>query len=220
MPTITAEDCIGKAALILKDEGFDRYTGDELLGWFNDGQREVVTYKPDAYVVTNPLKLAEGTLQEIPGTAVSLIEVVRNMGSDGETPGDHIRLIDKRFLNAQRPSWASDSPSATVRFYMYDDRVPRRFEVYPPQPAANQGYVLVSCAETPPDLGKDAEDTTMLVDDIYANAIVHYIVAKAVSGEPEHTSLAAAHMSMFLQAMGVKEEVEVRDDPNVRKRRA
>jgi len=218
MPTIKADDCISKAAIILQDEGFDRYTEDELWGWFNDAQREVVLYKPDAHVVTDTMQLAAGTMQEIPAAAIALNAVIRNMGTDGATPGAYVDLIDRRLLDAQHPSWATDAPSATVKLYMYDERDPRRFEVYPPQPATGQGYVLISCPETPPEIMKDAEDTTMALSDIYANAIIHYIVAKAVSGEPEHINLASTHMSMFLRGLGMKEEVEMRDNPNIKKR--
>jgi len=213
MSIITAQNCMDKAEIILQDITNDRFSEDELLGWFNDGEREVVALKPDAYIKELAVKLVEGVLQTIPTTAISLISLSHNMGTDGAVPGNIINLIDRKILDAQRKAWATDTASAVVRFYMFDDRKPRNFLVYPQQPASNQGYVMESYVDTPADIAKTG---TMLLADIYANPIVHYMVAKALAKEPGYSAVSTAHMAIFNAELGVKEKAETVNDPNRR----
>jgi len=213
MPTITAQNCMDKAEIILQDISNGRYGEPELLGWFNDGQRAVVGLKPDAYVKDVAVALVAGINQTIPTTGMALIGLSHNMGVGGETPGDIIRLISRSHLDAQRPSWPTDAESATVLFYMFDDRKPRIFQVYPKQPAASMGYVWMTYTDTPADIAKDK---TILLADIYAIPLQHYIVAMALSKDPSYNSVAAHHMGIFNIALGVKEKAEIQADPNIR----
>lgn len=214
MPTITAQKTIDKAEIILQDETNGRFEETELLGWFNDGERAIVALKPDAYIVEAAVKLVAGIVQSIPSTGISLIGVSRNMGIvDGTTPGNIIRLIDRRILDAQRPSWPTDTAAATVKFYMFDDRKPRKFEVYPPQPSSGMGYVMEAYVDTPADIAIGA---TMLLDDIYAIPLQHYIVATALSKDPRYAAVSEKHMNLFLAGLGAKEDAENVNDPNLR----
>lgn len=215
MPTITCQKCVDKAEIILEDITNARFLAADLTGWFNDGQRAVVGYKPDAYVKEEAVTLVAGVNQGIPATGMGLIGISHNMGAGGETPGSIIRLIDKNLLSAQRPAWPTDMASATVQYYMFDDRMPRVFQVYPQQPASGFGSVWMTYTDTPADILIGA---TMLIDDIYAIPIQHYIVAMALSNQPKYEQVSAAHMGIFRAMLGVKEDAEIGADPNRRAR--
>ena len=100
MGTIIASTIIDKAQTILQDTTGIRWPDDELLGWLNDGQREIVIYKPNASVKNQSVALAAGTKQTIPADGVQLIDIPLNKGN-GSTPGRSIRITMREVLDAQ-----------------------------------------------------------------------------------------------------------------------
>jgi len=216
MSIITAQNIVDKAEIILQDITNVRWPETELLGWFNDGCREVVLQKPDAYTKNEAVVLVEGTKQSVPTTGMQLTDVIRNMGADGTTPGDAITLLNRHILDSQNPSWHADAPSATVKHYMFDDRDPRDFYVYPPQPSEAPGYVELVYSAAPADIAIDA---TILLDDVYANCLLDYILYRAYSKDKDFASnaqRAVAHYTTFMNSLGVREKGEMQGDPNVR----
>lgn len=142
MPTITVGDGLAKVQTILQDTTSIRWTESELLGWWNDGQREVCIIRPDACtrVVSQPLVL--GTRQEIPNDGTAVIKVIRNMGTAGATPGHVVRKIPMDLLDSTKPDWHSMTGVTTTLHYMVDLRMPRVFYVYPPSLGTTQVEVL------------------------------------------------------------------------------
>ena len=131
MATVTVASIVVKVQTILQDVTGIRWPEAELLGWLNDGQREVVLYKPNAFVTNENLQLVQGTRQDLPASGVQLIDVVRNMGTSGSAPGRAIRITMREILDAQVPDWhnpAITTPSAV-------DGVVGRFVVEGPPPA-------------------------------------------------------------------------------------
>jgi len=217
MGTILVTTCLDDAATILQDEGYARFSEDELLAWFNAAVRDIVALKPDANTETEAVQLQAGTLQALPAEAIVLIDVPRNMGADGETPGRIINEGNRGLLDAQHPSWQTDTASATVLVYMYDPRRPKEFSVYPPQPAANQGYVDMVTSKMPATavLTEETRDTeTIPLDDVYANAIVHATVVRALLKDPEYAAVASKHLELTQVLLGTKEEVESINEPH------
>lgn len=213
MPTITAQQIVDRAGLILQDVTNVRWQESELLGWLNDGQRQVVELRPEAFAVNEALQLIAGTKQGIPATGIRLLDVVRNMGSDGSTPGRAIQIIDREVLDAQRPDWHSEVGDAEAKHYVYDGRDPRNFYVYPPQPVAPE-YVEVVYSASPTDclIGE-----TIKLDDIYANALLDYILYRAYSKDAEYTQnvqRASQHYEVFLQSLGLKAQVDQTTNPH------
>lgn len=216
MGTIIASAVIEKAQIILQDTTGVRWPSDtELLGWLNDGQREVMVYKPNAYVKNVALRLAAGTKQSLPADGVQLIDVVRNMGSNGTTPGRAVRIVMREILDAQVPNWHAATPSAEVKHYTFMMLDPKSFYVYPPQPAAGQGYAEVVYGATPTDATFTGPIT---LDDIYQNALVDYILYRAYSKDTEYAAdqnRAAVHQNAYIAALTGKAKVEAGANPNM-----
>lgn len=215
MGTIAASVIIGRAATVLRDQGYTRWTQPELLGWLNDGQNAIVLQKPDACVVNASLKLTAGTKQTIPANGVALVDVVRNMGTDGTTPGNVIRLVDRAALDARRPGWHSETPATAVKHFTFSDADPKHFYVYPP--SDGNGYVeaIHSASPTP------CADTnaTIAVDDVYQGALQDYILFRAYSKDADsavNAQKALAYNNLFRASLGLKAQAEWRDNPNVR----
>jgi len=200
MGTILASAIIGKARIVLQDAAKVRWSDDELLSWLNAGQREVVLLKPDAYVVTAAVQMVAGTKQTVPFGF--LIDVVRNMGAAGTTPGKAIRPITREILDDQDPDWHSSTADAVALYSVFDIRNPSVFYLYPPQPAT-PGYVEIAYPGTPADVLLAGAIT---LADIYENVLMDYVLFRAFSKEAEYANsgVAAQYYASVVRALGGK----------------
>jgi len=216
MGTIVASVVIEKVQIVLQDVLGVRWpSATELLGWLNDAQREIMVFKPNSNPKTLAVKLAPGTRQSIPSDGVQLMDVVRNMGTTGTDPGRAIRIAMREVLDAQIPNWHAAPAASVAKHYMYTVLDPKNFYVYPPQPAVNQGYVEMTYAAMPADVGLGA---AISVDDIYQNVMVDYILYRALSKDTEYAAdpqRAIAHQTAYITALTGKMKVEAGVNPNV-----
>ncbi len=216
MATITGSSIIDRAAILIQDTTGVRWPRPELLDWLNDGQREIVLLKPEASVINQSLALAIGkTKQSLPATGNMLIDVVRNMGADGNTPGAAIRLVSREVLDAQSPDWHSDANAfGKVLHYVFDPRDPRTFYVFPKAPAtAWQVEIVYSAAPA----NTDDSGAVIGLDDVYANALLDYVLYRAYSKDATYAAngnLAVAHYTAFSNSLGVKTQNELQRNPN------
>lgn len=214
---LTAQQIIDRAQRVLVDETSIRWPVSELLDWVNAGQVEIVRIAPDAYTHSEVTQLVAGTRQSAPAAAMRLIDVMRNMGSDGTTPGRAIRPVDRTVLDVQQPDWHSSTPNAQVLHYTFDMRDPKNFYVYPPQPDP-AGYVELVYAGTPPLL--ELNDP-VAIDAVYENALLDYVLYRAFSKDAEYAAdgnRAVLHWQAFSDAITTKEAVDRGVEPNPQNR--
>lgn len=220
MAVLKAKDIVNKALVTLQDDG-THWPLSELLGWLNDGQREIVKYRPDASVIHRNVVLVAGTLQAIPATDLRLIRFVRNMGVGGAAPGRSIRFMKRDELDIQNPNWHFDPASAAVTRGIFDRDDPKVFYVYPPQPAAGQGTIEIITSTPPTDCTINGVnganvDSVISIDDIYANDLYNYIMAQALTKEAEYANpqAGAGYRQVFLQSVTAKVAVDAGADPD------
>lgn len=210
--TTTALSLIVKAQKILQDVAGVSWDGTELLGWLNEGQYACVELKPTAYVKSLPVQLAAGTKQTIPADGVQLVDVLRNTDAAG-APGRVVRIVEREVLDSFNPDWHSSTPNAIVKHYMFAATDPKRFYVFPPQPSV-AGFVEMVYSAAPPDALSTGNIT---LDDIYAPALVDYILYRAFSKDTEFAAdggQALAHQQAFLAALTGKSRAELSSNPN------
>ncbi len=213
MGTVIASKILADAGKLLTDDPPVTWPDAERLIWLNAGQREIVKYKPSAYTTTAPQILVAGTRQTI--TGLQLIRVVRNMGTNGTTPGRAITLVDMDKFDTQRPNWHADAPSATVQHYLFDAKDPKAWYCYPPQPSADQGQVEVVQAALPPNVALVADPIS--IDDIYENELLDYILYRAYlkdTTSPGHLARAQGYWNAFARAMGLDVQTDKAFSPN------
>jgi len=215
MATIQVNNLIDRAANIAQDTTFIRWPQAEWLGWANDAQREVVLLKPQASVKNEAFSLsANSTKQTLPASGIQLLDVPRNMGSNGSTPGGAIRITTREVLDAQVPTWHSDANVAgSIKHYCFDPRDPKTFYVYPKAPSG-AWYVECIYAANPTDCSLGG---VIQIDDIYANAILNLMLHRAYSKDAEYAQngqLATAYYQAAMQSLGVKTQNEVATNPN------
>jgi len=216
MATITAASLVNRVATILQDTTTVRWPGTELLNWLDDGQREVVMLRPEAGAVNEAMALVAGTKQAIPNAGIQFIDAVRN------STGPAVRVVSREVLDAQRPGWHSDSNSLTIQHFTFDPRNPRNFYVYPP--ASTGSSLDIVYAKEPNNVGRSGTEPnqvgtgTINVDDIYANALVDYMLYRAYSKDAEYAGnaqRAVAHYTAFSNSLGVLIKNELDRNPNL-----
>lgn len=129
--TILAQDLITKAARIYQDEGYDRIGVSDWIVYLNSAIKRLVGLRPDAHYKVAVLSMSGSTLQTLPAEAVQLIDVTRNMGSDGATVGSPITEVDKDTLD-RTLKWYTADIADEVLHYSFDPRKPRHFTIEPP----------------------------------------------------------------------------------------
>jgi hypothetical protein len=186
----------------LVDAGAVRWTTPELVRYLNDGQREIVVYRPDATATTATHALVAGAKQTLPAAALKLIEVVRVVN------GPAVTLADRAVLDRVDRDWYSRSQGTTVKHYSFDPRDARSFYVQ-----AGVGVVMVYGA-VPADVAAPSESALVAavtgdvsVSDAYWNALQQYVVYRAFSKDSEfaaNAGRAQAAYQQFAQALGIE----------------
>lgn len=196
------------AALQLQDETGQQWDNAVLVPYINLFLLETMNLKPEAYPTVQNISLVAGAVQSIPATAISLIDIVCNMGTAGTTRGAAIDAITKEALDALIPGWMSYTAATDVEHYVRDDRNPRRFYVFPPQPVTpTKVEAILHIPPTP----ITEEDGTFPFDNSYIPAAIDYVIYRALVEEttiPNAQAKAAVFYQKFLQDLGLKTNTE------------
>ena len=198
----TAQQILDRVRRRLNDMGaVSQWTDDEIFEYLTDAQRAAVALKPDINPHVATVQLVAGTKQALPGDGLVLLDVIRNMGRDGNTPGRAITQILERSLDTTNPDWHcedEDRASPKVRGYLYDVRYRETWYVNPPQPAA-AGQVELAYAQIPGVI--DSGDDTLALAEVYDPAMIAYVMAHAhirvIAAQGQGLDKFQAHMALF-----------------------
>ena len=178
-------------------------------------------FRPESSAKTANVQLVTGTKQALPTDGLRLIKVTRNMSdaSGGATGKRAIRIVNVDILNTQEPDWndptvSGDAAHGTVvKHYIFDEDDPRNFYVYPG--VSGNAYVEVVYSASPTDLANTS--ATISVDDIYANAIIDYVLYRSYMKDAEYAGNAQRaqnHYQLFTASIGQGGQSAMLLDPN------
>lgn len=207
MGNTAVSSLIERASIVIQDELHVRWPEEELLKWLNDGQREIVLHKPSAYPQEEVKNLDSGTRQSIPSGGVSLIDIPRNEVGNYAP----VRIVEKEIIDTQM--WHNASPQQEVYNYTFDPRNPKVFYVSPPNDGTGKLRVVYSAAPVDVSLSD-----TISIDDIYANALLDYIIYRAASKDADYAvnaQRAEAMYQIFLNSLGVLDARHKTMEPNI-----
>ena len=171
---LTAAEVLTRANDLIQDATNTRWSAAELLRWLNDGRREMAILRPDIYATVAVITLAAGTKQSVPADGTRFLDAIRNMAVDGVTPGAAVRPVQREIMDAQYPNWHTEASGATKHF-MFDERVPGVFYVYPPAAAAAR--LEIAYAQAPVDIVNTADE--LAKEGIYSGALVDFVCYRA-----------------------------------------
>lgn len=202
---LPASSVIQQASDILKDATNVRWTVGELVRWLNAGQLALATARPDVMATYGTITLVAGVRQSIPTTAFRLLDVVCNTAA----PKAAVRKVDRQLLDLPEPNWRSRTPATAISHFYFEPRDPRAFYVYPPANAGVQVDALYATYPTPIAQPASGDYTAVTGDlsvaDIYASALLDYVLFRAFSKDSETTAnaaRAAAHLQAFTAVLG------------------
>lgn len=216
--SVSAQTVLDRAEFIFQDTSNIRWTAAELLLWLNDAQREIALLKPDATATNTTITLATGTKQSVPSGGNRLLKVVRNMSAaSGGTGKTAIRIVSRDALDTQEPNWhdptvAGYSKHGTmVKNYMYSEEDPRTFYVYPG--VAGASYIELVYSANPATIAANAN---LGVPDIFANAVLDYVLYRGYMKETESASQqrATTHFQLFMTSVMGKTNIDSITSPN------
>ena len=218
--TITGANLLLRIEDTLQDTTNVRWSEAELLRYINDAQREIVNLRPDASADHANVQLATGTEQAIPDVGLRLIKVVRNMSAAGgsSTGKRAIRIVDREILDSQEPDWhdptvTGDAAHTTVvKHYVFDEGDPRKYYVYPG--ISGNAFVEIVFSRSPTDLANTS--ATLYVDDIYANAVIDFVLYRAYMKDAEfagNAQRAATHFQLFMSSVGIGGQISMVSSP-------
>ena len=198
MGAILAQTIVDDAKRLLQDTSnvVERWTEATLLSGLNQGQSVCVSIKPDAYTQTVTVDVNSLTRVSLPADALQLIDITRNMGSAGSTPGRVITEVEQRAMDMADPSWQSAAVSTSVIHFVKDPRNDKEFLVWPPV----AGHVEVIHSALPADIS--AIGNAIKLDDIYAPALTAYVVYYGISQDMDaaaNRELASTWYGQFTQ---------------------
>jgi hypothetical protein len=204
--TIAAQSIIRRVVETMQDNTSVRWPVAELVRYLNDGQREVVLYRPDSMVTNATVALAGGAKQALPSNGSKLIDVIRNTSGTKRS----VRMTVRNILDTQSPNWYNLTGVTEVLHYMYDPRDPKVFYVYPPAASSGASVEIVYSAY-PTDITEPADGAVysavagnISLPDIYGNVLADYILYRAYTKDSEYAGnaqRAQAHYGAFQAAL-------------------
>lgn len=183
---LTARSILEQVARDLNDQTSIRWTTQDLARYFNDAQRYVITKRPDAGHLVVAHALVAGADQALPAGGEKLIDVSHNTGGNKRA----ISRVSGALLDAQIPGWRGLTGVAEILHFVYDEREPKSFDVYPPA-AVGASLQLKYAAQTV-DIPVPAAGTTtdaitgnLSLSDLFANAVRNYVMFRCYSKQTE-----------------------------------
>lgn len=248
--TIKVKDVLHRISVALQDVSpqFDGWPERELVEWFDDAQMAITKFLPSSCSRLDAFKLKPGTRQSIEAIAAAdckpgdgstpsgtiygkqLIDLRRNMGADGLTPGKAIRVGDRRRKDVQSPMWHTVTGTVVLQFF-FDPQTPRYFYVSPAVPASPAVWVEGAFTAQPariPNTGTagselylwDGANTTVIsIDDEHVDDIVNYVLARARMKDiaDNKTGEASAYTALFTASINAKASALTGHNPNLKR---
>jgi hypothetical protein len=207
MSLVTSNEILLRVNTLLNDTAFVRWPKLELLDYLNDAQRAIVLRRPDAYCADiDNFKCVAGTKQSLPADALRLIDIPRNStGRSIKGPYDRIILDDSY------PEWYAGNSASVAELYIYDERNPKTFYLYPGVLIDTELTVVYSKAPPSITLAESDGGALMELDDIFVNATIEWVLYRAYMKDAEYAANAnksQMHLNAFKTQLGEKSQAD------------
>lgn len=187
------------------------------IRYLNSALRSLVLARPDSSVKTTAVQLtANTTKQSLPTEAFRLIDISRNMGTDGLSPGRIITPIDREVLDLTNRLWHQGTVRTYIDHFCYDNQNPRIFYVTPPVHGSTAVYVEMSYSWLPTTI--TAVGDAIVVDDVFANPLIAWMLYRAFTVDDEEVNFGKgqAMMQEFFNLLNLEVQAGVNVSPESR----
>lgn len=201
----TVTDIINRVNDALVDDQFTRWPKNDLLSYLNEAQKAIVLIRPDSFVIDVELTCTDGTKQALPDEALRLVDVRYNSVSKRA-----IVKKERSEITEYDPGWYGTTGETDAEAFVYDERDPKVFFVYPGLAAGSKLDIV--CSKTPAEIPvADIDTASSSLQSVYTNAIVEFMLYKAHSKDFEYSEQqkAVTHYQMFRTILNAKSEGEI-----------
>lgn len=195
---------IDTAAARVIDSDFIRWSITDWLRILHDAYKAVLVARPDAYAQAYDFLCVDGVEQRLEDGTNLLLNVVNNVG------GKSVRgPIDMILLDNYRPNWRMDAAMDHIDCYMYDERAPQTFYVYPPAKVGLKLRVITSTVPAVPKAIDYEEEKPSALAPIFDNPLIEYMIYLAFSEDNEfaaNANKAQQSFAVFQSLLGIKND--------------
>jgi hypothetical protein len=206
---IPARNIIYEAQRTLNDTAGVRVPASDLVIFLNRAQRDIHTARMDTTASLAEVVLVEGDIQTLPPEVALLIDIPA-LANGAKSA---ISKTEQAVLDAVAPNWRGMAPTETIKHYIYDQRDPRTFYVYPPAVegttlrAKYSAYPKDIDQPTPPGLAWTTVNGAISLADEWQTALLMLTLAYAYMSDLEGVSnqpMAAMHLQQASALLGVE----------------
>ncbi len=200
---------IKRVRKLLQDNGANikRWSDTDLLDCFNEAQIAVVQNRPDTYSQVVTFQCQDKARQTVPAEAYRLMDVIDNLAT-----GRAVTKTDRSTLDGLVPNWSTTN-GAEIEQFIYDEKSPGVFYVYPVPPVNHTINVLISRTPVPVAINDFDNDTTDIeLDIVWLNPLINYMMFRAymTDGETEGNLMQAqGYLKMFANDLQLKWNVDL-----------
>lgn len=209
MANITCQVLIdGVQATQLNDSEKITWSEELLTSALNQALAILALVRPDATAKVFQFSCVAGTRQNLPEDGLRLLKVVRNLSADG-TIGRAVRLVNISDLDSISPNWHAKPQGDFAKEYMFDERAPKWFYVYPP--VKKDIKIEIEYSAKPAEIVDLSQP--LPVDIVYMQPLQEFILYKLLSGEGGNGT-GMQHYNTGMSLLGAKPQVDRYNSPN------
>lgn len=211
--SIKAITIIEAAQELMQDVSGVSYETTQGLDWINKGQRAIVNLRRDAGSTTATWQLTAGAKQTLAAAYIQILGDMRNMGTDGATPGNAVFRVDRADMDAIDRDWGADAnQAAAIDEYAFD--IDNQTVWYASPPSDGTGYVEASVVSVPADIVD--EENNIGIPDQFEMALINFVcwawLGRDDEKSPNYTR-AQGHWGSFLNLLGISNESKREVEP-------
>ena len=189
-----------------------RWPRTTLLEYMNEALKEIASYRPEAFAVTEDVTLVAGSAQTLPNGG--LLDAI-TANADG-TP---VVKSDAKLMKAfgayaacsPRVRFVRGKPRYAAKSFAIDENDASIFYVSPPVPAGITAVVKATYANTEVVVGLQDFDSPLRMADKFYNCLIDYMMARAYQRDTESLvsqQQAQRLFQLFYQVMGTKYKID------------
>lgn len=176
---ITPDTLIRDVQARLQDASGVVWAEADMFDYFNNALYVLMLARPHAFSAISSLLLTADANQQSITNAYMILDIIRNMGSDGSTPGKPISEIDRWQMDTISRAWYSQIGKTYVEHYMYEpEKSLSSFHVYPKTHATTPVYVEANLATYPTKVARTFVNTASVdvPTDVFTTDLPHGLV--------------------------------------------
>jgi len=179
-----------------------RWSNANLLDAYNEALLAVVQNRPDVNSQVITFACQAKAMQTLPAGTYRLLDVISNPST-----GRGVQETTRRTMDSLLPLWTT-MMGTEVEQYIYDQKSPAIFYVYPTPEADHRLNLLVSQAPVRVVISDFVNDTTVFaLDELWLNPVINYMLFRAYSMDMEteaNMQQAQNYLAMFANDLGLK----------------